>query len=263
MAAVRAIAEEHEILDGWPAGGPDFLDLEREYGRLLVADDGAGVVAGFSGTLTRGALTHLGDLFITEHAQSGGHGGLLLDAILPPPGAVVVTFASADRRAQALYLRRGLIPGQPLWYLRGRPAGLARDVGPVLRPVGVGAVADLDAAVSGGDREQQLAWYAALPGVDAWMAEADAYVFTRCDDTTCRIGPAGGRDPDACARSVLSAVGDAAARGLDVKLLVPGAHPVVLALLRAGLRITDADLFMTSHPGAVPLDRYLPHSDLG
>ncbi|WP_045878132.1 GNAT family N-acetyltransferase [Pseudofrankia sp. DC12] len=261
LAEVRAIADEHEIRAGWPDGAPDFLDLERAAGRLMVAVAGDGVVEGFAGTLTRGTLTHLGDLFIAARAQSGGHGRRLLDAVLPPAGADVVTFASSDRRAQALYLRYGLVPGQPLWYLRGGPAARL-GVGAELRAASSEEVAGLDAAASGGERARHLAWYAGLPGVAVW-AGPGGYVFTRVEGVICHVGPAGGDDAAACTQIVLAAARLAAADRLTVSVAAFGAQPVARALVEAGYRIEDQDTLMVSRPGLFDLERYVPHTDLG
>ncbi|MBL7500496.1 GNAT family N-acetyltransferase [Frankia sp. CNm7] len=259
MPAVRAVATGFGLLDTWP-GRADFLDLEREDGRLWVADGDEGVV-GFAGTLSRGTLTHLGDLFVDPRTQSAGLGRRLLSAVLPGAGADVVTFASSDPRALTLYLRHGLRPSQPLWYLNGRPktppAGAVRPP-----PVGVDEVAGLDAEASGGHRGRHLAWYAAQPGVTAWSTR-HGYAFTRVHGDACVLGPAGGRDPDACVQAVLAAVGQAADRGLAVSVAVFGAHPAVPALLDAGLRLVDQDTFMTSRDGALDVYRYVPNPDLG
>jgi GNAT superfamily N-acetyltransferase len=261
LAEVRAIADEHEIRAGWPDGEPDFLDLERAAGRLMVAVARDGVVEGFAGTLTRGALTHLGDLFIAARAQSGGHGRRLLAAILPPAGADVVTFASADHRAQALYLRHGLVPGQPLWYLRGRPAA-PLGTGVDLRPAEVDEIVVLDALASGGERAGHLAWYAGRPDAAVWAAPG-GYVFTRVEGVVCHIGPAGGDDAAACTEVVLAAARLAAAERLTVSVAVFGSHPVALALVEAGYRIEDQDLLMASRPGLFDARRYVPSTDLG
>lgn len=259
--AVRAVADEHDVRHGWPRGGPDFLDLEQAAGRLMVAVAGDGVVEGFAGTLSRGTLTHLGDLFIAARAQSGGHGRRLLAAILPPAGADVVTFASSDLRAQALYRRHGLIPSQPLWYLRGGPAApLGAGVEP--RAAAVAEIAALDAAVGGGERARHLSWFADQPGVAVW-ATPGGYAFTRVDGPVCWIGPAGGVDAAASTQAVLAAARLAAADGLTVSVAVFGAHPVALALLAAGYRIEDQDTLMATRPGLFDPERYVPNTDLG
>jgi|SRR5579884_2818381 len=259
MPGIRAIAIQHDILRDWPRR-PDFLDLERQTGRLLIAHSHAGVL-GFAGTLTRGTVTHLGDLFIHRQTQSAGLGARLLAAILPPTGQPVVTFASADPRALALYLRHGLLPRQPLWYLAGDPAALPVTTAR-LRRATVEQVADLDAELSGGDRHGHLTWYARQPGVAVWSTPG-GYAFTRTDNNSLTIGPAGGRAPHASVDVVLAAADHARTRRLQVRLAVFGTHPAAAVLIRAGLRIVDQDTFMTSHDQLLSVERYLPNPDLG
>jgi hypothetical protein len=45
--------------------------------------------------------------------------------------------------------------------------------------------------------------------------------------------------------------------------VVFGVNPLLPVLLAAGFRITDSDTFMRTSDAPVPLDRYLPHPDLG
>jgi len=123
LAAVRAIAAAYGNLHDWPQR-PDYLDHELTSGRLLVATDetsGEGVVA-FAGAYERGGVTHLGDLFVRPGLTGKGLGRGLLEAILPTDGELV-TFASANPAAVALYCRYGMQPLAPLLYLRAEPAG--------------------------------------------------------------------------------------------------------------------------------------------
>ncbi|MEW9550661.1 hypothetical protein [Nonomuraea sp. NPDC050783] len=292
MPAVRRIARRFDLLTGWPAE-TDFLDAERAFGALLVSgeDDGegggaGGGAAGFGGTLRRGALTHLGDLFVLPERQSSGTGRALLERLLAGDGPKV-TFASSDPRAMALYVRRGLRPWTPLLYLSGPTAGL--PAGSRVRAAGAREVAAADARAAGGARPGTLAWYAALPGVTVhvtvtagtggeagWEAGGEAggeagYAFARRLGREVLIGPAGGDSPDGCARAVLGAL--AAVRGAvravdgapQARLAVPGTHPLVPVLLGAGWRIGDMDTFMADDAALdlVRPDRYVPHPDLG
>src|SRR6185369_6481376 len=130
MAAVRRVAAMHDVLSEWP-DEPDFLDCEGTFGRLLLGEVD-GLVAGFGGVLRRGELTHLGDLFVAGDRQSAGLGRALLDGLLDGASRRV-TYASADPRAVALYVRYGMIPRQPLLYLAGPADALSivDDFGPV------------------------------------------------------------------------------------------------------------------------------------
>jgi GNAT superfamily N-acetyltransferase len=261
LAAVRRIAGTHDVLAQWPTG-PDFLDCERAFGRLLLGDvDGR--VVGFGGVLRRGGLTHLGDLFVAADRQSAGLGRALLDGLLDGAGRRV-TYASADPRAVALYVRYGMIPRRPLLYLVGPADALSTvdDFGPVppARPADHAALVDADAAISGGTRDDVLRWYTGLPTVDRWRTGA-GYALARRVDDRVQIGPAGGADPVASAHAVIAAGRRYPGRRILVSLF--GTHPLLPALLRAGYRIDDTDTLMSSDDGQFSPDRYIPSVDLG
>jgi GNAT superfamily N-acetyltransferase len=122
LPAVRAILAAYGNLQDWPQR-PDYLDHELTSGRLLVAtDEGAGEgVAAFGGACERGGVTYLSDLFVRPGLTGRGLGRALLEAILPADGELV-TFASSDPAAVALYCRFGMQPLAPLLYLRAEPA---------------------------------------------------------------------------------------------------------------------------------------------
>jgi GNAT superfamily N-acetyltransferase len=261
LAEVRRIAGMHDILAQWPAV-PDFLDCERAFGRLLLGEVG-GRIAGFGGVLRRGGLTHLGDLFVTADRQSAGVGRALLDSLLDGADRRV-TYASADPRAVALYIRYGMIPRQPLLYLAGPADALSTvdDFGPVpaSEPADLQALVDHDGAVSGGTRDDALRWYTRLSTVDGYRTD-DGYALVRRIDDRVQVGPAGGVDPVASAHAVLAAGTRYPRRRLLVSLF--GTHPLLPALLRAGYHIEDADTFMASDDDLFEPDRYIPSVDLG
>ncbi|MGR6921335.1 GNAT family N-acetyltransferase [[Actinomadura] parvosata] len=260
MPAVRGVAKRFGLLSGWNPGSPDFLDAERAFGTLLLAPgDEDGPAAGFGGTLRRGDLTHLGDLFVLPAHQSAGVGRALLSRLLRDDGPKV-TFASSDPRAMSLYVRHGLRPWCPLLYLTGPPAGLPA---PPVRITTAEDTAALDADVSGGTRAETLTWYAALPGVTAHTTDA-GYAFTRTTTDGTLIGPAGGITPQDCATAVLGALAATAPPHL-AKLAVPGTHPLVPLLLGTGWHIADLDTFMADDVALALIrpDRYVPHPDLG
>jgi GNAT superfamily N-acetyltransferase len=258
MSAVRSVAARFGLLRGWPEGR-DFLDAERAFGTLLLAAAPDGAAHGFGGTLRRGAVTHLGDLFVLPEHQSSGVGRALLAELLEGDGPKV-TFASSDPRAMGLYMRYGLRPWCPLLYLSGPSAGLA---GPPVRRAAPEEVAELDAHAGGGARAQTLAWYAATPGVTCYTTGA-GYAFARTAVDKVVIGPAGGATPQDCVEAVLGAVAASAEAGVAA-MAVPGGHRLAPLLVEAGWRIGDMDTFMADERAAdlVRTDRYLPHPDLG
>lgn len=250
LPGIRSVADEHDVLASWPEQ-PDFLDAELAFGRLAVAEVD-GVVAGFSGTVPRGQLTYLGDLFIRGDAQSAGLGRALLEHVLAGTGAVV-TFASADERAWARYLKAGLIPRTPLVYLAGRVRELPTTATGGDRDVDVDRAVELDAVASGGARAAVLGWYAGLAGVGVHTV-GDSYAFTRTVKDKVIIGPAGG------APAVEAAIAAAGDRDLQISLL--GSHPLLPRLIRAGLRIADRDTFMSTGPAFDP-EHYVPNVSIG
>jgi GNAT superfamily N-acetyltransferase len=163
MPAVRRVAASFGLLDKWPTR-PDYLDCELEHGRLLVAEATADIAAagdegsadaliGFGGSLRRGEITHLGDLFVDPRFQSSGVGRAILNGLFDRPGPRV-TFASADPRAVPLYIRYGMRPLAPLYYLSGPADDPARTVPRGPEPanpstIDVSELAAADAAASG------------------------------------------------------------------------------------------------------------------
>jgi GNAT superfamily N-acetyltransferase len=270
MPGVREVASHFEILDDW-TGMLDFLDAERAFGSLVVGEvDGR--IVGFGGVLRRGRVSHLGDLYVLPEHQSSGIGRTILSRLLPSD-TPRVTFASDDSRALGLYIRQGMRPVCPLLYLTISPseASLPRGFeargtadGPLAvagEPPGIRQAVTLDGRVSGGDRAGSLSWYAGLPGVTLHLT-GGGYAFARMIDEDLEVGPVGGDTPQDCADAVFAAV--AAHPGADeVQVAVPGVHPLLPRLLETGWEIDDLDTFMTTEPGLVRLDRYLPHPDLG
>ncbi len=256
LAGVRAVARRFGNLAMWPRR-PDYLDRELANGRLLAGFAGTEPV-GFGATFLRGALTHLADLFVLPEHQSSGLGRALLARLLPVT-APRVTFASSDPRALALYIRQGMRPVCPLLYLRGPLTAL-----PGCAPAADAAPADvaaLDADASGGRRDADLAWYAALPGVGVCQT-GDWYAVVLSLGDRGLIGPAGGRTTRACADAVLGALARHRAAG-TAALAVLGPNPLLPLLLEAGFTIADMDVFLSSGGDPIALDRYLPHPDLG
>ncbi|GAB4051999.1 GNAT family N-acetyltransferase [Catellatospora paridis] len=265
LAGVRAVARRFGNLGQWPHR-PDYLDRELDNGRLT-AGFADGVVVGFGATFARGGLTHLADLFVLPEHQSSGLGRTLLTRLLTVD-APRVTFASSDPRAVALYIRQGMRPICPLLYLRGplgalpgpgaaRPAGPGEEAG----PDAVAAVAVLDADASGGRRDADLAWYAALPGVTT-VHTGTGYAMVRDTRDGVQVGPAGGQTTRHCTDAVLAALARHRAAG-TATLCLFGPNPLLPVLLEAGFTIADMDVFLSSGADPLALDRYLPHPDLG
>ncbi|MEV7802912.1 GNAT family N-acetyltransferase [Microbispora sp. NPDC088329] len=115
----RRVGAYFELFGFWPdiPEAPDFLDAQRAFGNLLVGEV-KGRVVGFGGTLRRGTLTHLDDLFVVPEHQSSGMGRMILAQLLPQ-GSPKITCATDDECALGLYVRNGMRPRCPLLHLEG------------------------------------------------------------------------------------------------------------------------------------------------
>jgi hypothetical protein len=74
-----------------------------------------------------------------------------------------------------------------------------------------------------------------------------------------RMIMAAGADPEATLITAITAVAEWAADGTrGVRAGVPGPHPAIPALLRAGSRLVDHDTMMASDPAFIDPVRVLP-----
>ena len=97
---------------------PAYLRHVLGTGTLLVAERNGDIV-GFAGAVTRGDVVFLTDLFVDPRHQSSSLGKRLLQAALPGGDRLIhCTLSSSDPRAQALYIRSGMVPAWPYFGLR-------------------------------------------------------------------------------------------------------------------------------------------------
>jgi GNAT superfamily N-acetyltransferase len=216
---VHEVAHRFGLLNSWP-DRPDFLDREYETGRLAVATIDERVVA-FAGTFRRGNLTHLGDLFVLRHNQSHGLGQALLDVVLAG-ASPMATFASADPRAVALYVRHGMYPRGVLLYLAGAPRLDSPHA--TVRAASAEQVADLDGLVSGGPRTADLTWCEKVPRVSI-HATATGYAVVRTLGDDLIVGPAAGTTPRNCADVVIAAIAATSSASTDTSLTLISVDP--------------------------------------
>lgn len=265
------------ILALWAANGESAGDLaEPILGHLLrrtriVVAEQDGAPVGFAAAFTVSSrLTHLADLFVLPAFQGRGIGAALLQAAFAGAGERT-TFASADPRAMALYVRAGMRPWWSSMYLSGGPEALAA-LGP--RPTTVTGE-PASAAVVGAawrelgerDRTEDLELWCARPGGTAFLVRDDrslAAAGIAADSrggsgrVLLRLAIAPRADP---AMAVVRALRFVARPGEPVELSLPGPHPALRPLLAAGFRIVDQDTFMASRPDLVDPERLLPHPE--
>jgi GNAT superfamily N-acetyltransferase len=288
-AEIRRATESDlaEICDVWYAteivgdpnpppnsAGPGFFASLLALGDLFVAEAG-GAVVGFSGSISRGGVRYLTDLFVRPDRQGGGLGRALLAAAMPADGRSRATVASRDPRAVALYTRMGMRPRFPL-VLVDAPAAIPMDAGDVVAvPADPGDpdLVEWDAAVGGRRRPEDLAEFVrGRWGEALWLERGGSRVgyavvqgrtpaYLRHPEAAT-VGPVGVRRPEDAAAAVAAAAARCAGRAPMLTVAVPGPHPSLAPLLEAGARITGADLFLSEDEPFADPRCYLP-SDSG
>ncbi|MGH7266526.1 MAG: GNAT family N-acetyltransferase, partial [Candidatus Rokuibacteriota bacterium] len=96
---------------------PPLYRHELETGVVYVAER-EGRVVGFAASISRGAVDFLTEFFVRLAFQADGIGRRLLRHVVPRNGRACFTSSSSDPRALALYIRAGLRPLFPCFYLR-------------------------------------------------------------------------------------------------------------------------------------------------
>lgn len=268
-----------------PEPGPVLSSFAHAlaHGALRVAEDRTGQLLGFGASLgwdgPRGSLTYLSDLFIAPETQSHGVGQALLRA-LPLREGVRCVFASTDHRASALYMRWGMRPlwpnywlvADPMWGAHGLDTLPGADIELVAAaPDGVDglALATWDARHFGYARPHDIAWLLhereAQPLWFRRAGETIGYGFvqrrseSQWSDDVWTIGPIGAETAEDARDCVSAATRWASQRTRSVRLGIPGPHPALLPLIDAGCRIVYIETFLASE-GARFFDptRYLP-----
>jgi GNAT superfamily N-acetyltransferase len=276
LPAVHAIWYANEVAgDPNPPPPTGVLSTLRHMlatGDLLVAER-EGAIAGFAGLIRRGRLAFLTDLFVRPDIQSAGIGGALLGRILPRQGYTLATLSSRDFRALALYVRTGMRPRWPNFWLRAESSHIGKLPGDVQMRAAEPGDPELtrwDAEVSGRERPDDLAyWERDRAAAPFWFERAGrrvgyGYVQQGSEESlwfpeAYTIGPVGAASPDDARGCVVAAVAWARERSPLVRLGVPGPHPALPVLLDAGFRITDIETFLTSDSVGVPdVTRHLP-----
>jgi GNAT superfamily N-acetyltransferase len=238
----------------WPDGPgtmPWFSHL-LAVGRLVVAVD-EGAVVGFAGLLDHRRCVALSDFFVEPNRQSHGIGRALLDEILPPDRPSVV-MASTDPRALGSYVRRGMRPRWPVYYVGAEVAELRP---PERRPVTVGPT-DPDGYEweLPGDAEH-YARLGAVPlrarrdgrslGTALIMNGNPQRLFHPAATEILESTAPTADDAEDLVLAVVAYLVDAGAS--RILLQVPGPHPALAPLLEQGFRITDVDTACATDDG--------------
>jgi GNAT superfamily N-acetyltransferase len=266
IAAV--LAANDEPLEPFGVDGMSYLEFLFDRGRVEVAE-ADGRIAGFVSVIGVGDASMVSDLFVDPANHGRGIGSALLASALPGEGPRM-TFSSADPRALPVYVRAGMHPWWPSLYVRcdrgavGRlPATRSLNV----EPADVDETARVCLALTGIDRRQDFAFYAAEPEAAGFVirdrgAVAGVAWGHRDDGHHGRVIAHASIARDADAERVAMAAFRAAAGDQSVWGCLPGPHPALPALLDAGGRIFDRDTYCTSDPGWLDPERILPNPGL-
>jgi GNAT superfamily N-acetyltransferase len=267
LPEIAAVALATGQDEEWAGADPAYMTHLLTHGRVVVGVSGGSVI-GFGATRQLGtgasAVSMLCDLFVDPRMQGSGCGRAMLAGLWPGRGRRM-TFSSLHGHALPLYASFGLDAWWPLLYLRGRVDALTTPAGWRAEPAAPAEVAALELTWTGADRSgDHLAW-ARRPGGASVLARRGGQVMAA--GTT---GGAGGEygvthlavappadDADAAA-AVLAVLAGLEPEGGMARVTLPGPHPAIRALLAAGWRVEEFDLFMATEPGLLDPRRAVP-----
>jgi GNAT superfamily N-acetyltransferase len=230
---------------------PSYVALLLATATVKVATDGkSGQVAGWGAVRPTPLGNLLCDLFVHPSRHGRGVGYSILESLWSDHTAPKrLTFSSQHANALPLYARAGLYPTWPLLYLTGPRSELPTS-SMQARPVDVEVARAADADLAGGNRAADYAFWTGPAGRGAIIVLAGEAVVAagvlRDGELVHLTCP----DPAVAEPALLAAL---RAAGADhVRACVPGQHPSLGTLLRAGFRVTDHDLAMTTPDVTLP-----------
>jgi hypothetical protein len=238
-----------------------WLDHALATGQMYVAE-ADGMILGYAARVVRAHIAYLTDLFVRAERQSGQIGRALLTAAMPPGEAPThCTFSSTDPRAQSLYIRSGMRPLWPNFWLRGMSAEVGAlptsDLHAVEAAPDDPELVAWDAQIGGRRRPEDFAyWLAVSRAVPLWLERNGtrvgyAVVQRRSDASIWypdgyTVGPVGALAEEDAAAGVLAAVAWACASAAVVRVPVPGPHPGIKLLLDARFQIVYVETFCSA-----------------
>lgn len=262
LPGIAAVALANGQGEEWAGADPAYVRHLLAHGTVVVGVSGGSVI-GFGATRTlalgAGPVSMLCDLFVDPGAHGSGCGRAMLGTLWPEPGDRM-TFSSLHSSALPLYASFGVDAWWPLLYLHGPVSALAAPGGWRAELAAPAEVARMELAWTGADRsDDHLAW-ARRPGGASMLAWRGREVMA-----AGTAGGAGGEygvthlavAPAADAAAAVLAV-LASLEGETARVCLPGPHPAVRALLAAGWRVADFDLFMATDPGLIDPRRAVP-----
>jgi len=261
IASVRPPLFQAFSLQDYPAG----LWVAEDDGRML----------GFAFAWTCGELRFLAELFVAPGQQGAGIGGELLQRAMPPgqKGSAVVraliTFAF-NTASQGLYMRHGMFPRLPLYFVRvARETLRGRLQAPQNPPPPLGLadlpkLAEIDVQLLGVSRAKHHRYLIEDPTMKGVLLRAGGerigYAYLSRDG---HIGPLAVTQPQAMGpalQAMLALALDSEAS--HVSALIPGTSDAALgAALALDMRVTLPMMLMASREFG-DWRRYLPRNPL-
>jgi GNAT superfamily N-acetyltransferase len=272
LAAIAAVTVATDQHDEWAGANPAYVRHLMDHGRVVVADI-AGTVAGFGAVRQIGtgpaAVSMLCDLFVDPAAHGRGCGRAML-ADLWAGAQPRMTFSSLHKNAVPLYTSFGLDAWWPLLYLHGKTARLPIINEWAVEPVTAGQTARYERDWTGVDRFDDHESWAARPGGECVLVSREADVIAA--GSVINSGPDRGivhlalspavDDGTAAAVILLTLAQLAEPETEPAHVCLPAPHPAVRALLAAGWRFDEFDLFMATEPGLLDPRRAVPSPGL-
>jgi GNAT superfamily N-acetyltransferase len=268
LPQIAAVALATGQDEEWGGADPAYMTHLLSHGQVVVGVSG-GSVAGFGATRSLGgapdAVSMLSDLFVHPRLHGSGCGRAMLAALWPGSGGRRMTFSSLHGHALPLYTSFGLDAWWPLLYLRGRVDALTTPAGWQASAASPAEVAALELSWTGVDRSADHRAWALRPGGASVLALRGGEVIAagtaggagdEFGVTHLAIAPAA--DDVYAAAAVLAMLASLAPVGGLARVCLPAPHPAVRALLAAGWRVDEFDLFMATEPGLLDPRRAVP-----
>ena len=257
------------------ADGERFWVATRDHG------DGDGTPIAFVAAARRDDVWFLSMLFVRPEEQGGGLGRAMLAQVLPGDDPVLATATdSAQPISNALYASHDIVPRMPLLSLIGTldgPDTLGRLPADVVAvpfeelasgsPAGQGHAALVE-SIDALDRE--IAGFSHPQDHRYLRGEGrNGFLYRRVDGTelgygyasaTGRVGPIAVRHQELLSPVVGHLVGAVPPRGASAVWAPGHAGPLIVALLRAGLRIDGFPVLLCWSRRFADFSRYVPIS---
>jgi GNAT superfamily N-acetyltransferase len=230
---------------------PDGLWVAEQDGKML----------GYAFSWVCGELCFLAELFVAPDQQGSGIGGELLKRTMDHArknGATIkalITFAF-NTVSQALYMRHGMFPKLPLYFVGGTREALQarlqapqRQQPPALTLADLPKLAEIDQQVLGMSRDKHHRYLIADPTMRGVLLRAGGerigYAYLSADG---HIGPLAVTKPQAMAAALQAMLALALdGEATHISALIPGTCDAALgAALAQGMRITLPMMLMAS-----------------